>query len=1107
VSPLNLFRAVTGGLLGIGVLQAIRVGRVSLLRAALCFGVCLLFGCRLAVKWRRITPLAPLMLGLGLSAMWIAAVHVNLNPTGTISGALTLAAILLLVRPEAAMVRAARLNSQAQSEAEKGWYPHAERSLEQAVAASVGALGPAHPTTLALRNNLAVLYMNFGRGLVVEVERIKDAEMLLKQTLTTQQGILGDRDPDTLQSMRNLADNYSRQERYAEAELLLERELATRKTVQGIQHPDTLASFQQLATLYMTQGRYAETEALLRQRLAALEKVQSKIHPATLDALDECASFYCQQERYVEAESLYKRALMNRETLLGIDHPDTLAAMNRLAMLYAIQKQYTDAEQLYKRVIDAASRILQTLRTRNQTAAKHSMRQLEEAYLIEKDFNEVEGTALDGMTTFYFSQGRYHEAVPWGEKALAAHERVLGANHPTTLMSINSLAYLYSTERRNAEAEALFKKLAQARKHFSTEIGLTWATNLAVLYAASHRAEEAFQLIRQVQELQTGILWQLSSVSSSEQSVLAIEQAQAKFDIFLSLLCRDSAQHVQAAADLVLRRKRLDLEIALTRRAAQFSGPRSRLEPLIRDAAVLRKQVTRQSMAGRQDIPSPATYAEELGKLSEHLEWRERELAKEVHKELASETLASALKDWNTFATWRLTGVIPGSIVDEELREVTRQAVASALPHGSTLVEFLRFNVFDPEAISNQKETWKPARYVAFAIPSGDGESVRMIDLGEAEPIDQMITTFRRSLTGEADLGSVEVRADLDVHAIGRRLRCAILDPVTREVADRRLLLAPDAGLCLCPFEVLPNEDGSLVMDDFQISYLGTGRDLVRLRKKPAVIPEPDIVAADPDFRLKRENVKSDDATSDRSQRHGASARAHQIRGSGLTFDPLPGTRKEGERIGKLLRVEPWMDKSVLKSKLGQCRSPRILHIATHGFFLPDPRRDPNRDWQVGFLGGFHRLQGPGMENPMLRSGLALAGAQTWVDQGEPPEEAEDGLLTAEDVTAMDLRGTELVVLSACDTGVGEVRIGLGVFGLRRAFELAGARTLVVSLWKVPDDITRELMERFYSNLVDGKDRLTALRLAQAEIRRSPHHPSPAEWGAFICQGETGPMF
>jgi CHAT domain-containing protein len=133
-----------------------------------------------------------------------------------------------------------------------------------------------------------------------------------------------------------------------------------------------------------------------------------------------------------------------------------------------------------------------------------------------------------------------------------------------------------------------------------------------------------------------------------------------------------------------------------------------------------------------------------------------------------------------------------------------------------------------------------------------------------------------------------------------------------------------------------------------------------------------------------------------------------------------------------------------------------------------------------------------------------LAGANTFFCGGSLPEEAEDGLLTAEDVSGLDLLATELVVLSACETGLGDVRTGEGVFGLQRAFTLAGAKTLVMSLWSVPDDATRQLMEGFYKRLLAGEGRADALRNAQLKLRE--RYPDPRYWGAFICQGDPAPL-
>jgi CHAT domain-containing protein len=229
-----------------------------------------------------------------------------------------------------------------------------------------------------------------------------------------------------------------------------------------------------------------------------------------------------------------------------------------------------------------------------------------------------------------------------------------------------------------------------------------------------------------------------------------------------------------------------------------------------------------------------------------------------------------------------------------------------------------------------------------------------------------------------------------------------------------------------------------------------------------------------------------------------------------MHFKRLPGSRAEGERIAKMLEVKPWLEGAVLESKLKDIHSPCILHLATHGFFLRNQPYDLNEAQRgLGAVGWkasteISRLSGVLLENPLLRSGIVLAGANTWLKRGSLPEEAEDGILTAEDVSGLDLLTTDLVVLSACDTGRGEVRTGEGVFGLRRAFVLAGAKTLVMSLWSVPDEQTQELMENFYRRILSGQPRIEALREAQLTMKAKYHYPYC--WGAFICQGDPSPM-
>ena len=259
-------------------------------------------------------------------------------------------------------------------------------------------------------------------------------------------------------------------------------------------------------------------------------------------------------------------------------------------------------------------------------------------------------------------------------------------------------------------------------------------------------------------------------------------------------------------------------------------------------------------------------------------------------------------------------------------------------------------------------------------------------------------------------------------------------------------------------------------------------------------------VIADPDFDL----VDNEALGADSVEAQSAS-QFREILFDDLYFPRLEETRIEGEHVAQMLGVRPLLGDAAVERCLKESQAPRILHLATHGFFRPDPSpaiaQAQHSSGTEGWIGADdgNRSGGFGLENPLLRSGLALAGANTWL-QGR----TEDGVVNAVDVLGLDLLATDLVVLSACDTGLGTVRVWEGVFGLRRAFALAGAKTLVMSFWKVPDRQTKDLMLDFYRQLLADKPRAEALREAQHELKK--RYPNPFYWGAFICQGDPGPL-
>jgi CHAT domain-containing protein len=216
-----------------------------------------------------------------------------------------------------------------------------------------------------------------------------------------------------------------------------------------------------------------------------------------------------------------------------------------------------------------------------------------------------------------------------------------------------------------------------------------------------------------------------------------------------------------------------------------------------------------------------------------------------------------------------------------------------------------------------------------------------------------------------------------------------------------------------------------------------------------------------------------------------------------VRFVPLPGTAAEGEQVLKILNLDSdrlLVGAKATKSALMKAAGPRILHVATHGYFLSDPERV--QPAPVLSMSVEHKAAVPITANSLLRSGLALAGANR----------SQSGLLTALEAASLDLWGTQLVVLSACDSGVGDVHNGEGVYGLRRALVMAGSRSQVMTLWKIDDDATRGFMASYYRRLAKGEGRAAALQAVQRETLNIEEHHHPYFWASFINSGDSGPL-
>ena len=390
---------------------------------------------------------------------------------------------------------------------------------------------------------------------------------------------------------------------------------------------------------------------------------------------------------------------------------------------------------------------------------------------------------------------------------------------------------------------------------------------------------------------------------------------------------------------------------------------------------------------------------------------------------------------------------------------VTADEVLASLPTDSALLDYVVWRHFDPRR--DEAKQWSEPHYGVYIVKRTGG--IRFFDLGVTAPIDSAIQDFRRGLS-KPDAGTGQ--------DLGQQLARKTFEPLISELANvNHLVVAPDGLLNLIPFAALRLGDAKLLLERFQLSYASSGRDLARFKAKGK--PNGDIVVlSNPEYAGVASVINA-------------------------TVRPLPGTAGEASAIATLYKsARQYTQAGASESALKTVSRPNILHIATHGMFLGDSLvEDTAQDAQRN---GRDIAVMSQVDNPLLRSALILAG-------GEPGAK-NDGVLTALEAATLDLAGTQLVVLSACETGVGEVKNGQGVFGLRQAFAVAGAETVVMSLWKVDDNATKDLMTNYYQRLRAGEGRGEALRQAQLALLKQPQTAHPYYWASFISSGQWAPL-
>ncbi|MBJ7900743.1 MAG: CHAT domain-containing protein, partial [Cyanobacteria bacterium RI_101] len=640
----------------------------------------------------------------------------------------------------------------------------------------------------------------------------------------------------------------------------------------------------------------------------------------------------------------------------------------------------------------------------------------------------------------------------------AIRKEALGEKHPDTAQSLHNLGFLYYAQGRYDAAIRLYQqalainKEVLGEKHPDTA---TFLNNLAGLRWATGDIPQTLALLKQgtdIQEINLAIFLNQIGDENRKQAYINTLTGTTYWTISLHLnSAADNPQAAELALTTILRRKGRVLD-ALGNTVALL---RQRLNPAIQstfdDLGARRSRLASLSFQGPGQLP-PEVFKQELATLNQQIQ--------QLESQLSSQS-----------AEFRA-----------ENQPITIGAVQKLLPKDGALVEYIVYEPYDPKI-----NKWGKPRYAAYVLlPNGN---IKGVDLGDGAEIDQLIAVWRTTLnTPPGKILPFQKRAEREQKNAGAALEEKIFAPLRPYLKNaQHLLVAPDSQLNLIPFAALPDgAESRYLIQDYQLTFLTSGRDLLKLQN-PAPSRSPSLVLGNPDYGAQAP-AKGKDAE-----------RSADIGKLDWCCSPLPGAQAEVEALRPLLPgANIYTGAEAGVDKLESIKAPPILHLAAHGFFLPD--NPPPADPKPGLTGNLQETLKPDLrDNPLLRSGLALTGFN-------PRENKYGGALTALEATTLDLWGTKLVVLSACQTGVGDVRTGEGVYGLRRAFVLAGAESQVMSLWNVSDQGAQSLMVKYYQKLRQGVGRSEALRRAQLEMLQGEEYPNPYYWAAFTPSGDWSPF-
>lgn len=858
-----------------------------------------------------------------------------------------------------------------------------------------------------------------------------------EKSLKEAERLFGKNDTIYAECCNDLGSLYRKTGLYDKAEPLLKRALNIRKKVKGEDNFEYASSLNNLAIFYKETNRFYDAEEMYLEAYRVFSNIKGIDSSIIAVTMNNLGTLYLEMGQYDKSEPLIQNAIRIHKKTIGEEHIYYMNALHNLASLYVVMGNYEKAEPVY----------YESLR-------------LKEKYYGKKHPDYA--LSLSDLANLYSQQYNYSKAEALLNEAITRLGKSLGEKDPSYAVAMNGLAFVYNKTGRHNEAIKIFEKVIAIDKQIYGDKNESYTidiVNLAETYLALGQYKKAVSLFKQANDNTLNLLKETYTFLSEREKILLLIRLYGRFNEFYSLVFRYAEKDSNLAGNM------LNLRMA-TKEIALSSTVQVRNRILRSGDSTLIKEYNR--LTGLREIISKV-YSLTID------EQKQYGINLDSLKKKANEIEKGITKSSGLYTT------------QPEQNQVSWKEVQKKLKPGETSIEFVDFSYYELNATDTT--------YYCAIILTNESENPYLVKLCRDKELEALTSVSPEK--NESYVKNPEV---------SKELYNLIWKPLESFLKNTKVVYISSAGLLnKISFASLSSGYNELLCDKFSIRYTGNTKDVffkdddeytkIDLLKTTASIfggSKFDLDSSEA-FLTAQKFTRGEEWNPPEDMNYSD---APKIRITKWNY--LPGTLDESNRIKDILenggvKVNMYTGADASENALkllNNTNSPTILHIASHGYFFSPPSKLLNADTSGKIKNKF--MLSP---NALLRSGLILSGAnRVWCGNDEI-EGIENGILTAMEISNLDLVNTELVVLSACETGLGDIYTGEGVFGLQRAFKVAGAKSIIMSLWRVPDKETVELMELFYTNWLEGMTKHEAFYNAQKEMRKK--YP-PYYWAAFV---------